>query len=234
MDGLLDSLNHYSNLVTAASTAGLVLFTLFLWIENHRLRKSGSAPEVVSYLLPHPHGNGAIQFILANIGKGPAFEVKFDLVYDEDDFKAHNVMLENDKDRMPISVLPQNEEIKSLFGISFELYGQVGKERIDPLKSFKVRIEYTDSFGRKKKRERTLDIRQFAGLRGALEKSNARQIAQSLESIEQHMATVARQSRRFSAFVDVTEIGDQFVQVAKGASSGDAAPTTPQNPVGGA
>lgn len=215
MEQFLIDLNSYANLITAAATAVLAILTGILWAENRSLRKAGSSPEVVAYLLPHPDGHGGIHFVLANVGRGPAFNVAFEFDYDEEDFKDHRAMLLNDPQRMPISVLPQDEKIRALIGISFELYGVVDQKNNGPLRPFKVRTTFHDVFGRKMKRERVLDIRQFAGLPGLLEKSNERKISETLEQIEKRIATMARESSRFSAFVDVTKFGDAYVQKTK-------------------
>jgi hypothetical protein len=219
MDDLLASLNKYSDLITAAATVALAALTWFLLFENRGLRKAGSAPQVVAYLLPHPDGNGAVELVLANVGKGPAFNITFVLSCDEGDFDAHDVLLRNDADRMPLTVLPQDEKLKSLFGIGFKLFGLMDGQKIAPLKPFNVSIEYHDALGRKTKTERTIDIKQFAGLKGLIAKSNEHKVAQSLEKIEQHLGTIARQSARFNAFVDVTQLSDQYVQKTKGDDS---------------
>lgn len=216
MSELLACVNSYANLITAAATAVLAVLTGILWHENRSLRKAGSSPEVVAYLLPHPDGHGGVHFVLANVGKGPAFNVTFDLDYDEGDFELHRTMLINDPERQPISVLPQDEKIRSLIGISFQLYGKIDQNDIGPLKPFKVVTTFYDIFGKKMIRERVLDIRQFAGLAGVLEKSNERKISESLEKAEKHLASIAKQSSRFSALVDVTKIGDAHLQKAKG------------------
>lgn len=213
---LLVCINSYANLITAAATAVLAVLTGVLWHENRSLRKAGSSPEVVAYLLPHPDGHGGVHLVLANVGRGPAFNVTFDLDYDEDDFESHRVILLNDPERRPISALPQDEKIRSLIGISFQLYGKIDQNDIGPLKPFKVITTFYDIFGRKMIRERVLDIKQFAGLAGILDKSNERKISESLEKVEKHLASIAKQSSRFSAFVDVTEIGDARLKKAKG------------------
>jgi hypothetical protein len=119
---------------------------------------------------------------------------------------------------MPITVIPQDVQQRALFGISYVLYGNSNGKDIGPLKPFKVRISYSDIFGRKRKqtRERMIDIRQFAGLRGVLAKSNAYKMAQSLESIDRHLGIISGQAAKFSAFVDVSEIKDDYVQKRKG------------------
>ena len=85
-----------------------------------------------------------------------------------------------------------------------------------PLKQFEIKICYLDYLGKKHTRKRTIDIKQFSGLRGVLAKSANRKAADSLEKIERHLGIIAGQSNRFSAFVDITEFKDQYIKVAKG------------------
>lgn len=212
---LLIELNHYSNLITAAATVALAVLTAFLCFENRFLRKAGAAPEIVAYLAPNADGSGAVEFVLANIGRGPAFNVKHAFAADDADFEAHRVMLVNDENRTPISVIPQGEKLVVFFGVGFELYGNIGKDKIGPLKPFAVRIEYSDIFNRRHMSNRFIDIRQFAGLRGIISKSNMRIMADSLEGIEKHLASMAHQTRRSSAMIHTTQISDQYVQKKK-------------------
>ena len=86
----------FANYITASATVAIAGLTFFLWYENRTLRKAGSSPELVAYLSPHPDGHGGIEFVLANVGRGPAFDVTFDLICDEEDFKAHARSLEID------------------------------------------------------------------------------------------------------------------------------------------
>lgn len=81
---MLDWIAQNANAVTAIATAVIAAFTMLtavltrvLMAENRRLRKAGTEPEVTAYLIPHPDGNGAINFVLANIGQGPARNVTF-------------------------------------------------------------------------------------------------------------------------------------------------------------
>lgn len=218
MNSVLNVMNSYSSLVSAVATVVIAILTIFLWLENRRLREAGEMPEVVAYLFPHSDGNGAVNFVLANVGRGPAFEVNFEFTYDEDDFHAHRALLFNDSDRMPITVLPQNEELRCLLGISFQLYGNFGGQNIGPLKPFDVNIRYKHKHSSKKVTERTrrIDIRQFASLRGTLSKSNDRKAVEALEKIEGHLGKLSKQAGRFNAFVDITEIKDSVVQKTSG------------------
>lgn len=153
-------------------------------------------------------GSGAVEFILANVGRGPAFDVKFIFECDEIDFKSHNVYLRNDPERMPISVLPQGDKVKALFGIGFHLYCGVNNKNIGPLKPFVVRIEYLNTFGIKHYKEMTIDIRQFAGMRGIIRKSEERQIVEYLKKIEKNISIIARESSKFASFVNIAKFDD--------------------------
>src|SRR5687768_14516365 len=85
--------------ISAVSAVAVTLLTILLLFENRRLRRAGNSPEIVAYLAPHPDGHGGVNFILANVGTGPAFDVGFEIIADETDFVGHNVFLKNDPER---------------------------------------------------------------------------------------------------------------------------------------
>ena len=211
-------LGNVSDWVTAASTFVLAVLTAFLWWENRRLRNAGVSPEMVAHLAPHADGNGAVELVFSNVGRGPAFNVSFSFVCSDDDFAAHNVKLLNDPDRPPFSVIPQNEAIRAFFGIGFELYGNLGEEQLSPLMPFEVTIGYYDVLGRHTETTRNIDIRQFAGIAGIVSKSNGAKMAQSLEKIERHLARLSGISAQSLALIDVTKLSDSIVQKIKGDS----------------
>lgn len=216
MENILDLLDRYAGLMSALSTLCIAILTAFLWFENRALRKAGQSPDVVAYILPHPDGSGAVEFILANVGRGPAFDVTFEFACDDEDFLAHDVMLENDKDRMPLSVIPQGEKVKSLFGIGFKLYGKSSGRDIGPLKPFMVYINYKDTLGCNHQSKRVVDIKQFAGLRGILAKSPSAKSAETLDKMEKHLQAISRQAAHYVSLVDLTEIADQQRRKTKG------------------
>jgi len=111
---VLNILNDNAAAVTALATVAIAALTFKLAIENKKLRKAGSEPKIAAYLAPHPHGVGAVNFILANIGQGPALNVKFLLEYDEDDFTNHNVLIQNSPERSALTIIPQGEKITIL------------------------------------------------------------------------------------------------------------------------
>jgi hypothetical protein len=177
------TLKNYDGLITAIATVFIAWLTLELMKENRRLRKAGTEPEVIAYLLPHPDGHGGINFILANIGQGPARNVRFELEYDKDDFSSHGVLLANDPRRKRMSILPQGEKIAVLFGISSQLAGVDKKHPQPPLKPFIVKITYDDLSGKSRISEQTIDISQYAGLAGLFAEPPSIKIAKALEKI---------------------------------------------------
>jgi hypothetical protein len=73
-----------ASLTTAISTIVLTLTTMvYAWLtavlakENKLLRKAGTEPQIIAYLSPYPRIVGPLQFILANVGQGPALNVRF-------------------------------------------------------------------------------------------------------------------------------------------------------------
>lgn len=208
--------DDFSNFITAFSTLAIAGLTAFLACENRKLRLAGSDPEIAVYLLPNPNGDGSVNFVISNIGRGPAFNVTYNFLYEEDDFRNHSAHIFNDPDRMPITALPQGEKISALFGIGYRLFGDTSGKDIGPLKPFKVRTQYYDIFGRKKDREQKLDIRQFAGLNFIIEKSYERKISESLEKTEKHMAEISKKSSYLPEILETIKISDRRTRKIKG------------------
>jgi hypothetical protein len=206
-----DAIQQYNGAITALATVVIAGLTLILANENRRLRKAGTEPEVVAYLLPHPDGNGGVNFILANIGQGSARNIRFELEYDADDFLSHGVLLANDKNRTQIAILPQGEKLTSLFGISFRLAGVDIKQ--PPLKPFTVTVSYDDINGKSRTSIQVLNITQFLGLAGLFSKPPLCTIADSIKGIENQVLTFVKAATA-QPFVDTTPIDSAVRQKA--------------------
>lgn len=61
-----------ATIVLAATTIVYAWHTWQLVKENRLLRKAGTDPQVVAFAIINPHVYGAIDFVMANVGKGPA------------------------------------------------------------------------------------------------------------------------------------------------------------------
>lgn len=205
-----------ASVVVAIFAVISTVLTAVLAVENRRLRLAGSNPEVVAYLDPHPDGNGAVNFVLANIGQGPAMDVKIELDYDEEDFRAHDAHLLNEPSRAAFTVLPQGERRSFLFGVGYVLFGNESGGDGKILKPFTVQISYKNVFGRRGKSIHHIDIRQFVGLAGMGAKPAAREIAESLKRIENHLGKIAKQASGVFSIVDTTRITDGYKRKSKG------------------
>ncbi|WP_319528975.1 hypothetical protein [uncultured Cohaesibacter sp.] len=210
--------NYYSPAITAFASSVLAIITIFLWIENRSLRKAGFNPEVIAYLLPHRNGTGAVCLNISNVGTGPAFDIRFKIENDKQDFLDHNVIFKDSETRAPITAIPQGEGISFLFGIGFQLFGKINDEEIGTLKPFTVNIYYKTVTGHKKEQMFVLDIQQFEGLPGIVEKSIEKKSSESLEKIEKHLAVMARKDAYLFPLVDATKLSDNIVQKLKGST----------------
>ena len=97
---VLEWLNSNHDLISAVATVVIavsVIITAFLTYalanENRLMRKSGTEPKVVAYLKLDPYRTYVVNFVLANVGQGPARDVEFTFQADESDFRDHDVKI---------------------------------------------------------------------------------------------------------------------------------------------
>lgn len=160
---IVNCLNENQGAITAIATVAIsILAGLSFWQnrtlikENKLLRKAGTEPKVVAYIKPNVSGSLDIDFILANIGRGPAFNVSFTFHFDEENVQENRIFFSNDPNRTAINVLPQDEQIKNYFGHGPSLIS-------DPiLKPFIVSVKYSNQAGKIVEEQYTLDISQYS------------------------------------------------------------------------
>ena len=174
-----------ATIVIAASAVITTILTRKLARENELLRKAGTEPEVIAYLEMHPYLWNIFNFVLANVGHGPARNVRFLFEEDEEDFRNHEVRLRNEESRKDISFLPQGESIHLLFG------GSIQTLREPRLQPFNVLVEYEDMKGRRHHATYQLDVSQFFGFSTAGHPPE-QEIADALKKIEGHLNNVSR------------------------------------------
>lgn len=129
--------------------------TAILAKENKLLRKAGTEPQVVAYLSPHPRIVGPLQFILANVGQGPAFNIRFRIVVGGEDFASHEARLVPPK--IPLTVLPQGERYDTFFGMGWDMFKE---PRLLP---FSVEVSYRDLRKHEHVDTFQIDVGQFDG-----------------------------------------------------------------------
>lgn len=174
--------------------------------DNRKLRKAGTEPNVSAYLTLHPDGNGAINFVLINVGQGAARNISFNLDYDTVDFENHKVMLRNEVMRAPMSLLPSGEKISALFGIGHELAGSCADKKF--LNPFTINITYEDIYGKRYTNRQILDVSQFRSLSGIFAKPAINEIAESLKKVESHLRSVVNRASYSVKIADKTSIED--------------------------
>ena len=189
---VVDWLNANTGSVTAIATAIIAASTVITaWLtrnlakENRLLRKAGTEPKVVAYLKLDPYRANVVNFVVANVGQGPARDVEFTLQADEGDFEDHDVQIRNDSDRTVTAMLPQGERIETFFGIGSPL---MKEPRLRP---FTVSVRFQDLNGNDDGAEYALDVAQFSGL-GVLGSPPEYEIAQTLKKIESRIGQLVK------------------------------------------
>jgi hypothetical protein len=155
--------DHITLLTAAVSALMAIAVTYLTWTlatENRLLRKAGTEPDVVAYLLPHPVHLVVINVVIANVGQGPALNVEVEFEGDQADFSSHGVRYPAGVRRRIASVLPQGERYVQLFGAGEELH------KPDRLKDFTIHIHFTDSKGKARHTSSHASIKDFEGYGG--------------------------------------------------------------------
>ena len=191
MSEILKFLNMHQAEITVIATIFIAVSAIITAVatktlarENKLLRKAETEPKVVAYLTLDPIYWGCFNFVLANVGRGPARNISFKFDADHQEFKNHDVALKNSADREAISFLPQGESISVFFGSSIDLYK-------DPrLKPFDVIIKYDDMSDKHRCERCRIDVAQFEGFT-SLGKPPEQEAADSLKKIEGHLKQIA-------------------------------------------
>jgi hypothetical protein len=168
------SVSAVTAIMVMLATLTTVGLNLRLARENRELRKAESSPRVVAYLALNPRAYGAIDFVLRNIGKGPACNISYKIVGGGDDLNFKDVQLL--PANLKYQLLPQNDELCSSMGFGWDLLE-------DPeLSPFEVEVSYEDLSKRKYSGRFKLDVSQFDGMR-RLGQPTDEKIAESLGKI---------------------------------------------------
>ena len=167
MPNIVACLLPYSQFITVISTIVIAIsamITVFLtWRltrDNRNLAKVGTEPEVVAYLASDPF-QPYTNFVIANVGRGPAKNVEFE--FDLEESHYNRIVLKNEPDRKPHGFLLQEEKREIRFG-DRRLFGDGGDREKNALRPFQVAVKWQDLRGRKFDDTYILDVRQFLGI----------------------------------------------------------------------
>jgi hypothetical protein len=151
-------------LLAAAVSALMAIVVAFLTstlaTDNRRLRKAGTEPEVVAYLLPDQRHISLLNLVVANVGRGPARNVELEFFGDDLDILRKRGVRLLTRSKLPIlSVLPQDERFVQLFGSYLELFN--GDP--DP-PDFTIRVNFENSSGSSRSTTSRASISEFTGV----------------------------------------------------------------------
>lgn len=170
-----------TSLVTAFTAIELmcttIVYVIYTWqlaVENRLLRKASTDPRVVGYATINPRVFGAIEFVIRNVGKGPARNVSYKIVSGGDDLNMKGVRL------LPSGVafafLPQDEQLSAPMGMGWDLLKQ------PCIAPFEIELSYSDLTGQPHSERFKIDVGQFAGL-SRLGKPSDEETAEAIKKI---------------------------------------------------
>lgn len=148
-----------ATVVLTATTIVYAWLTGVLAVENRRLRRAGTEPEVIAYLFPDARHVNILHLVIANVGRGPARNVSIEFEADADDFASHGIEHRPGVKRPLVSFLPQDERLFHFFGNALDMF----KPSLP--KDFMVHIRYEDMKGRARSGHYKASVTDLEGFR---------------------------------------------------------------------
>jgi hypothetical protein len=134
----------------------VMMLTVTLAKDNRMLRKAGTEPEVVAYLLPDERHINILNLVVTNIGRGSARNIELEFVGDLEWLRKRSAQMPKSKRVLPW--LPQDEKFVQIFGNALDFFedGQPPE--------FNIRAHFEDSAGRRKTTVSPIAIADFDGV----------------------------------------------------------------------
>lgn len=199
--------------VTSAFAATVVMFATLSTVtlnrrlakENRTLRKAEGDPQVVAYATINPRVWAAIDFVIANIGKGPARNISYKVLQGTEALLAKDVRLLPSATKF--AFLPSGEQLSSGMGMGWTLLAE------PRLSTFEVEVSYENLAGEKRNGTFSIDVGQFDGMH-RLGTPNDEEMANSLKKIAAVMEGWAMRRLQVET-MSVTERAEHDSQVRK-------------------
>ena len=170
--------------VIAVSAIVTAFLTWQLIRDNRNLARVGTEPKVVAYLLADS-SKPFVNLALANVGRGPAKNVAFEVDLEEHHYSR--IVLRRETGRTPVGFILQEEKVEMLFGDP-RLFGRGEEREREALRPFQVTVRWQDLRGRADEATYTMDVRQFLGIPPPSSPfASLSQMADSLSKIEKSL-----------------------------------------------
>jgi hypothetical protein len=197
--------------VSAVMAIAVVWLTAVLAKDNRLLRKAGTEPDVVAYLLPDQRHLNMLNLVVANVGRGPARNVSLEFVGDIKKLYEKGARLLS-RAKMPIhAVLPQDERFVQIFGNALDIFEG------DPPPDFTIKVNFETSRGEKKSTEYRASIKDFEGLSQA--HSPEHEVAEALKKIAAAVDQWTSMSRLRVETITSAEVQSQLMTIREAAKA---------------
>ncbi|NJL72332.1 MAG: hypothetical protein HC888_12520, partial [Candidatus Competibacteraceae bacterium] len=172
---VFDFLVKYEDVITMTITLVALMISYMAVRENVILRRAGTDPDVIAFLLPYEGASTVIRFHLRNVGRGVARDVEYRLAGGAE-VGDDNIEIPR-KSFRPIAVLPADQEFVAFFGMGPTLL------KIEPPAEFSVTVDYKNIKGRRYSNTFNLNLGSFKGIK-LIGKSPLRELVEEIKSLK--------------------------------------------------
>jgi hypothetical protein len=177
---LVTGLDQHAGAVIAVATVVYVALTYLLVSEERRTRQLENAPSILVYLAPDERNRGALEIVVANVGRTTAREISFTNDADLDALQQQRAVLPDVLART-LPYLGPGLDIRSFFGATAPFN----------FPDFTVSVTYKNARGKKAPREEyVISMAPFMGTRWATGGTPDAQAARALRDIADRMREV--------------------------------------------
>lgn len=201
IENSLTIITTFATAVIAVSAFVTAWLTSQLAKENRRLRRAGTEPNVIAYIALDKRHRECLNMVIANVGNGPAYDVRISREADEQNFADYALSFTDDTQRPPIPLISSGDRLETFLNTGSELFADDWTAKLKP---FEIFIQYEDSNERTHKTKQTLDVAAFKGL-VTVGKPAEHEIAESLKEISKIFGVFFNQQKRLKVETITTE-----------------------------
>ena len=188
---ILNFLNQYNTaftviftFVVATATAVYAILTWKLVSETRKMRKSQTEPNVFLFFQPREEWINFIDMAIQNIGQGPAYDIKFNVIGDFE-YKKDKLLSDLSPIKKGLNYLAPNQKIQTFFTSMVEDF----KKKTE--KPFEIIVSFKNEDEKVKENRFIIDFSEFADLRQLGGGPPLHQIAKKIENIEKDIHRIS-------------------------------------------